>query len=354
VATRKPIGRALPHKNWVVAVAFSKDGKTLLTRSNDRTVRLWNADTSEPKSDYLAHSGLMAATFSPDGKTIATGGNDDRVRLWDAATGQPVPGATLVHSSAITALAYSPDGRILGVGCADGSGRLWDVTTSRPLGPPLVQRGQIAGVAFLPDGNSFLTTAAGGSTRLWPIPRPLEGDLDRITLRLQLRTGMQMDAGQGIARLDPQTWQAGRRQLVALEGTAEGVFRSAVSDVAYHDARARDAEQDGASFTALWHLDRLVALRPDDWLLYARRGRAWSLSDQFDKAADDFQKAERFSSREHVLDFQTHCVLDCTKAEHWAAALWYLDRLIAARPQEESLQLDRAAVLGKLGREPDR
>src|SRR5262249_10896332 len=146
-----------------------------------------------------------------------------------------------------------------------GSGRLWDVTTFRPLGPPLAQRGELAGVAFLPDGGSFLTTAVDGTTRLWPVPPPLEGGPDRVAPRRQLHAGMQMDAGQGIARLDPQTWQARRRQLVALEGTAEGAFRSAVSDVAYHDARARDAEQDGATFTALWHLDRLVALRPDDW-----------------------------------------------------------------------------------------
>src|SRR5262249_19840920 len=71
-------------------------------------------------------------------------------------------------------------------------------------------------------------------------------------------------------------------------------------------------------------------------------------------AADAFQKAERLSSRDQVLDFQAHCVLDCTRAERWAAALWYLDRLLAARPKDWSLHLDRAAVYGKLGREADR
>jgi WD40 repeat protein/serine/threonine protein kinase len=340
VATRKPIGRAMPHKNWVVEVAFSKDGKTLLTRSNDRTVRLWSAATSEPLSDYLPHAGLMAATFSPDGKTIATGGTDDRARLWDATTGQPVTGATLVHGSRITALDYSPDGRILGVGCADGSGRLWDVTTFRPLGPPLVQRGEIAGVAFLPDGGSFLTTAVDGATRLWPIPRPLEGDLDRITLRLQLRTGMQMDAGQGIARLDPQTWQARRRQLVALEGSAEGAFSSSVSDVAYHDSRARDAEQDGATFTALWHLDRLVALRPDDWLPYARRGRAYSAAGQLGRADAEYQLAAQHVSAAVLLDWYRHRVVDCAAAGQDAAALWYQNRVLAAEPKEEAKNPD--------------
>ena len=72
------------------------------------------------------------------------------------------------------------------------------------------------------------------------------------------------------------------------------------------------------------------------------------------KAAADYQQAERLGSREQVLDFQTHCVVDCTEAGRWAEALWYLDRLIAARPDDGMLHEDRAAVYGKLGREADR
>jgi hypothetical protein len=201
-----------------------------------------------------------------------------------------------------------------------------------------VQRGEIAGVAFLPDGNSFLTTAADGSTRLWPIPRPLEGDLGRITLRLQLHTGMEMDAGQGVARLDAQAWQARRGQLVALEGSAEGALRSSVRDVAYHDARARDAEQDGATFTALWHLDRLVALRPDDWLLYARRGRAYSAAGQLDRADAEYRLADQHVSTEVLLDWYRHRVADCAAAGQDATALWYQNRVLAAEPKAQNDQ----------------
>ena len=116
----------------------------------------------------------------------------------------------------------------------------------------------------------------------------------------------------------------------------------------------REAEQNGNAFAAIWHLDRLIAARPDDWLLYARRARAWSLSDKFDKAAADYQQAERLGSREQVLDFQAHCASECTTAGRWVEALWYLDRLIAARPDDWTLHEERAAVYGKLGREADR
>jgi Flp pilus assembly protein TadD len=159
-----------------------------------------------------------------------------------------------------------------------------------------------------------------------------------------------MATGLALSRLNTAAWQERLEQLGRLDPNAAGPDR----DPAWHAPLIREAEQNGNAFAAIWHLDRLIAARPNDWLLYARRGRARSLSDEFDKAADDFQKAERLSSRDQILDFQTHCVLDCTQAEHWAAALWYLDRLIAARPKDGSLHLDRAAVLGKLGREADR
>ena len=127
-------------------------------------------------------------------------------------------------------------------------------------------------------------------------------------------------------------------------------------DPAWHEPMIREAEQNGHTFAVLWHLDRLIAARPDDWYLHARRARAWSQSDKadrFDKAAADYRQAERLGSRERVLDYQAHCVVDCTQAGRWAEALWYLDRLIVARPDDASLLEDRAAVYGKLDREAD-
>jgi Flp pilus assembly protein TadD len=174
-----------------------------------------------------------------------------------------------------------------------------------------------------------------------------------------------METGLAISRLSAAAWQERLEQLGRLDPNAAGPD----ADPAWHAPMIREAEQNGNAFAAIWHLDRLIAARAlhpnpppsvgeglgedEDWFLYARRGRARSLSDKFDRAAADFQKAEQLSSHDQVLDFQTHCALDCTKAEHWVAALWYLDRLIAERPKDWSLHLDRAAVYGKLGREAD-
>jgi Flp pilus assembly protein TadD len=252
-------------------------------------------------------------------------------------------------SSPATCAAFRGDYGLVAAGFKDGAVRLYDPATNQPVGPPRFLRHAVVRVAFTSDGWSVAAVDDLGESRTWPVPEPLDGDLDDLTLRLEARTGLRMETGLALSRLNPATWQERLEQLGRLDPSAVLPDR----DPAWHAPLIREAEQNGNSFAAIWHLDRLIAARPDDWLLYARRGRAWFLSDQLDKAAADFQKAERLSSREQVLDFQTHCVLDCTKAERWAAALWYLDRLIAARPKDWSLHLDRAAVYDKLSRQAD-
>ncbi|MFE5856476.1 WD40 repeat domain-containing serine/threonine protein kinase [Streptomyces sp. NPDC056500] len=85
VATRKLITELeVVHKSEVNAVAFSRDGKTLATASEDKSVRLWDTTTRAPSATIVGHKGAVyALCFSPDGTILASGSHDKSARLWD-------------------------------------------------------------------------------------------------------------------------------------------------------------------------------------------------------------------------------------------------------------------------------
>jgi len=155
------------HTGSVRAVAFSPDGKRVLTGSDDTTARLWDAATGAAVATLAGHTARVSAVaFSPDGKRVLTGSDDKTARLWDAATGAAV--ATLEgHKRSIWAVAFSRDGKRVLTGSDDKTARLWDAATGNAVATLAEHTGPVNDVAFSPDGKRILTGSDDKTARLW-------------------------------------------------------------------------------------------------------------------------------------------------------------------------------------------
>ena len=213
----------LRHEKAVYAVAYSPDGQTVLTGSEDMTARLWDAATHRPLAVTLMHQGTVYAVAfrPPDGQMILTGSDDRTARLWQTSTGDPV-GKPLLHPARVLAVAFSPDGRIIATGCGDGAARLWDTATGHPIGRPLLHRGPVRAVAFGPSPRDsapeaerwiLVTGSEDMTARVWEIPPPLADSPERIMLSLQVASGMVLDTQAVADSLTPAAWRQLRREL---------------------------------------------------------------------------------------------------------------------------------------------
>jgi WD40 repeat protein len=117
------------HKNTIRSLAFTPDGKQLVTGGNDRTVNLWNLKTGEVEhsiSDFQAN--VVGVAISPDGKWLAAScGTGDAVKWWKLAELDQPPHSFLMRQEYVPQLVFSPDSHLMAVPNWGGSIALKDV-----------------------------------------------------------------------------------------------------------------------------------------------------------------------------------------------------------------------------------
>ena len=71
------------HTEAVRALAISPDGKTIVSGSDDKTIKIWDKQTGKLKQTLTKHtSGVYALAISPDGKTLVSGSVDTTIQIW--------------------------------------------------------------------------------------------------------------------------------------------------------------------------------------------------------------------------------------------------------------------------------
>jgi len=156
------------HEDWIESMAFSPDGQRIVSGSGDGTIRLWNAQSGAELMTLQGHRDwIRSVAFSPDGKQIASASNDRTIKLWDAQTGTEMM-TFRGHRNAVSAVAFSPDGKRIVSGAEDETIKVWDIAAGiELLTISDSHKGPVRSVALSPDGRRIVSGSRDGTIKVW-------------------------------------------------------------------------------------------------------------------------------------------------------------------------------------------
>ena len=153
----------------LTALAFSPDGMLLASGSGyaSSAVQLWKIPSGDSAGALAEHTAWISAlAFTPDGKTLVSASADQTIRVWNVVDRKQ---SFLLrgHLDEVHTLSLSPDGTKLVSGSRDGEVCVWHLNRITKDKTSLVASAPVSQARFLPNSQSFVCVNQDGSVFLW-------------------------------------------------------------------------------------------------------------------------------------------------------------------------------------------
>jgi len=157
------------HTGTVRSVQFSSDNASLLTASDDKTVKIWAIQEQKFRHTLHGHTNwVRTASMSPDCSLVASGGDDKTVRLWDCRSRACVH-TFYDHTATVNSVVWHPSGNCFASGSSDQTVKVWDARTMLLLQHYPAHMGSVNSLAFHPCGNFLLSGSSDSTVKVWDV-----------------------------------------------------------------------------------------------------------------------------------------------------------------------------------------
>src|SRR6266481_984704 len=157
----------LTHSDAIASIAFSPDGKRIVTGGYDHLVKVWSGVDGHLLVSLTGHTEeVLKGCFSPDGRLIATASSDHTARIWDSQSGSLIR-VLRGHDDAVTGAIFSADGQQIVTASNDHTARVWSTADGRLLFNLNGHSADIGNAVFSPDRQKILTTSYDHTAKIW-------------------------------------------------------------------------------------------------------------------------------------------------------------------------------------------
>ncbi len=153
------------HTDWVYALAISADGQTIVSGSKDKTIKIWQLSGQQTRTLTGHTSYVNSVAISPDRTKIASGSYDKTVKFWNLRTGQV---ETLKgHYREVLAVAISADGKKIVSGGVDKTLITWNSTTLTAQNILTGHASDVNAIALSSNNQQIASVSDDRTIKLW-------------------------------------------------------------------------------------------------------------------------------------------------------------------------------------------
>lgn len=153
------------HLSKITALALTPDNQTLISCDADNSLKIWDVHRARPIQNIYFSAAVTCLAISPNGRLFCSGGLEPELKIRSTKNGEVI--GSINNNTGVFSLAFSPDGNLLATGGFNHNIKLWDLVTGREIYTLMGHSDRVSQIIFSRDGKTLISSSWDGTIKLW-------------------------------------------------------------------------------------------------------------------------------------------------------------------------------------------